>query len=147
MSLLKKIIFTLLLSFSALLVAQNEEKVPDFFEKESVTTIEQIQFSNSNLLDNNFLQQRETKSNIVLKQYGSNNKSNIVNNTFSNQKIIQYGNKNVFDYRDFTYNNSMSIGVLQAGNNNNLRVLGANSIFSDAKIIQKGGAKATVINF
>lgn len=147
MSLFKKIIFTLLLSFSALLVAQNEEKVPDFFEKESVTTIEQIQFSNSNLLDNNFLQQRETKSNIVLKQYGSNNKSNIVNNTFSNQKIIQYGNKNVFDYRDFTYNNSMSIGVLQAGNNNNLRVLGANSIFSDAKIIQKGGAKATVINF
>lgn len=147
MSLFKKIIFTLLLSFSALLVAQNEEKVPDFFEKESATTIEQIQFSNSNLLDNNFLQQRETKSNIVLKQYGSNNKSNIVNNTFSNQKIIQYGNKNVFDYRDFTYNNSMSIGVLQAGNNNNLRVLGANSIFSDAKIIQKGGAKATVINF
>ena len=136
------IIFIFLFSF---LVQAQDEKSFSFFSDQQQFGIEQLQVNTSNSSD---CTSQNKISTISLKQVGDGNVANIYNSCVGgNQIIYQIGDKNNYQFFNNTNSELINLGVLQKGNDNFLKITGANSLFQNFAISQFGGAKMSVINY
>ncbi|WP_299162857.1 hypothetical protein [uncultured Tenacibaculum sp.] len=145
MGVIKKIIVVLVLLFSFLLNAQNE-KLPSYFSNE--LQLNQIELSEK--YNNGFqVRLQQTNSTIIsLKQIGNENIANIDNKLAQGKhKVYQIGNQNNYQFLNYRNNQQINLGILQTGNANSLKIIGTNSMFSNLKITQFGGASMNIINY
>ncbi|KGL58670.1 hypothetical protein [Polaribacter sp. Hel1_85] len=140
---IKKISIIFLFLFS-LLVSAQDEKLPNYFSEQLQLNTQQLQGDISNSFQVN---KEKTLSTISLKQIGDENIANI-NSKYTNGEhtLFQIGDGNNYQF----LNNSsqpINLGVLQAGNDNLLKIVGTNSMFQNLQIYQFGGAKMSIINY
>ena len=122
-----------------------DEKSPSYFSNKLQYNIEQLQINTSESYQSIL---EEKNSTISLRQIGDENSANIYNKYANGEHTInQIGNRN--NYQFFNYNNKqiINLGIMQTGDHNLLKIMGANSMFQDLKIFQFGGAEMSVINF
>lgn len=140
----------LFMLFVDLVYAQDDEKLPSFFstENEFTTTQLPVLINGADYLQVNSNSKATTlQSSIYLQQIGEKNEVFIQSQTKTSQLIIQKGDVNNYLYKDYQFDPAIKLGVLQHGNDNFLKIHGANSIINNAKIIQSGGAQITITSF
>ena len=122
-----------------------DEKSPSYFSNKLQYNIEQLQINTSKSYQSIL---EEKNSTISLRQIGDENSANIYNKYANGEHIIyQIGNRNNYQFFNYTNKQIINLGIMQTGDHNLLKIMGANSMFQDLKIFQFGGAEMSVINF
>jgi len=122
-----------------------DEKSPSYFSNKLQYNIEQLQINTSKSYQSIL---EEKNSTISLRQIGDENSANIYNKYANGEHTInQIGNRNNYQFFNYTNKQIINLGIMQTGNHNLLKIMGANSMFQDFKIFQFGGAEMSVINF
>ncbi|KGL61341.1 MULTISPECIES: hypothetical protein [unclassified Polaribacter] len=122
-----------------------DEKSPSYFSNKLQYNIEQLQINTSESYQSIL---EEKNSTISLRQIGDENSANIYNKYANGEHTInQIGNRNNYQFFNYTNKQIINLGIMQTGDHNLLKIMGANSMFQDLKIFQFGGAEMSVINF
>mgnify|MGYP003993923001 FL=1 len=122
-----------------------DEKSPSYFSNKLPYNIEQLQINTSKSYQSIL---EEKNSTISLRQIGDENSANIYNKYANGEHTInQIGNRNNYQFFNYTNKQIINLGIMQTGDHNLLKIMGANSMFQDLKIFQFGGAEMSVINF
>ncbi|MBT4414389.1 hypothetical protein SAMN04487762_0777 [Polaribacter sp. Hel1_33_78] len=122
-----------------------DEKSPSYFSNKLQYNIEQLQINTSKSYQSIL---EEKNSTISLRQIGDENSANIYNKYANGEHTInQIGNRNNYQFFNYTNKQIINLGIMQTGDHNLLKIMGANSMFQDLKIFQFGGAEMSVINF
>ena len=122
-----------------------DEKSPSYFSNKLHYNIAQLQTNTSNTYQS-ILQEKNSR--ILLTQIGDENSANIYNKYANGEHTIyQIGDGNNYQFFNYYNKQPINLGVMQAGDYNLLKIIGANSMFQNLKILQFGGAKISVINF
>lgn len=122
-----------------------DEKSPSYFSNKLQYNIEQLQINTSKSYQSIL---EEKNSTISLRQIGDENSANIYNKYANGEHTInQIGNRNNYQFFNYTSKQIINLGIMQTGDHNLLKIMGANSMFQDLKIFQFGGAEMSVINF
>lgn len=122
-----------------------DEKSPSYFSNKLQYNIEQLQINTSKSYQSIL---EEKNSTISLRQIGDENSANIYNKYANGEHTInQIGNRNNYQFFNYANKQIINLGIMQTGDHNLLKIMGANSMFQDLKIFQFGGAEMSVINF
>ena len=122
-----------------------DEKSPSYFSNKLQYNIEQLQINTSKSYQSIL---EEKNSTISLRQIGDENSANIYNKYANGEHTInQIGNRNNYQFFNYTNKQIINLGIMQTGDHNLLKIMGANSMFQGLKIFQFGGAEMSVINF
>jgi hypothetical protein len=144
MNSIKKISIVLIFMFSFLMNAQLE-KSPSYFSDQLKYNTQQLQGSTTGDLQ---CESQQTISTISLKQIGNENFVNIDDrNTSGNHTVYQIGDRNNYQFLNYSNNQSVNLGVLQTGDSNLLKITGTNSMSQNIIISQFGGAKMSITNY
>ena len=124
------------------------------FSQQNDINSQQIEYyfqlnNESSILDEykalNDLNSQSKNSYYLLNQIGNSNQAYLSSDGNNVHKIMQIGNKNIYQFISF-YNNTPSLlNALQEGNSNSLLIYGKNSIIEKINIVQKTNFKTIVI--
>ena len=138
---IKKISIVFIFLFSFLMNAQNE-KSSSYFSDQLKYNTQQLQGAT---ISDYQSESQITISTISLKQIGNKNTVNI--NSSGNHTVYQIGDRNNYQFLNYSNNQSVNLGVLQTGDSNLLKITGTNSMSQNIIISQFGGAQMSIINY
>ena len=141
---IKKISIVFIFLFSFLMNAQNE-KSSSYFSDQLKYNTQQLQGAT---ISDYQSESQQTISTISLKQIGDKNSVNIDDGNASGyHTVYQIGDRNNYQFLNYSNNQSVNLGVLQTGDSNLLKITGTNSMSQNIIISQFGGAKMSIINY